>query len=125
VKIIIPLLGPSPQEFNDPSRDVDFKPTTFLSDDHTPIEFIWVLRRTGTMSVRFALDQVSEIDGSPVAPGDTISTLSLMGKYMSDFDLSWTQACYDTLVYACPSSAAVETKHTSQIFIGKVRHLPR
>ncbi|CAA7268858.1 unnamed protein product [Cyclocybe aegerita] len=122
---ITPLLGLSPQQFSQRGM----KPLSFLSDDHTPVEFIWVIEGDGTSSIRFAMDTLAH-DGTPLPAKHCQQMLQSLRKVgcVKSFDSTWTDVCHETLL--CSSSTA----STSQFFfggdfaptgmVGKVYYLP-
>ncbi|KAJ6544420.1 aromatic prenyltransferase, partial [Mycena capillaripes] len=123
--------GPSPFEFS------DSPPSSFISDDHTPFEFIWAIGRHGDMSVRFALEPLSSLDGSSLPPRKSMASLNVF-RGMPGLDLTWNNICRQSLLFE-PPEAGITLKennfeHSSQFFIdldvdgraiiGKVYFLP-
>ena len=112
---VAPLLGPSPDEYT-PSTP----PASFMCDDHTPVEIGWVFRSTGEMSVQYAIDVLSSINGSPIPAHQNLiilQNLAIAGQCQG-FDISWSRKCTQSLL--CPSrSLPQDLQRTSQFFIGK------
>ena len=111
---IVPLLGPSPEEYPSSSS-----PASFMCDDHTPVEIGWVFKSTGEMSVQYAIDALSATDGAPFSPSqnlDILQSLATNGQ-CQNFDSSWTRKCAQSLLY--PSTPLPqELQRVSQFFIG-------
>lgn len=89
-----------------------------MGDDCTPIEFSWVITSDRTDVIRFTMEPLSRIDGSPTTPDTWMETLQAMGSShkFKDFDLSWAQICFDTLVYL--GQPGEGHPHRSQFSIG-------
>lgn len=112
---ILPLLGPSPQEFGVGSRS-----ESYMGDDHTPIELSWVLNPDGHHTVRFTMEPLSLLDGSPSLSISWMACLKSLAQHgqIQDFDISWAQICYDHLIYP-DSFDKTMFKHGSQFSVGK------
>lgn len=115
IAYMIPLLGPSPSEFQNNST-----PCSFLSDDHTTVELIWAIEQDGPPSVRFALEPVSPLDGSPSPARSCISALQSLARFrrIKHFDLKWAYTCFETLTYEQITNSAKDSRHSSQFFLG-------
>ena len=88
---VAPLLGPSP--------DKSTWPVSSMCDDGTPVKIGWVFKPTGEMSVQFAIEALSPIDGSPITPQQNLiilQDLAIAGE-CHDFDLSWSRRCTQSL----------------------------
>ncbi|KAF7332998.1 putative dimethyl allyl transferase [Mycena venus] len=113
--VLTPLFGPSPSEF------LGSAPSSFLSDDHTPFELIWAIGRRGNMSVRFAFEPLSTLDGSSLPPSKSMASLSSL-RGMPGLDLTWSNTCRRTLLFDPPEACVVGEKnsflHSSQFFLG-------
>ncbi|KAJ6629581.1 aromatic prenyltransferase [Mycena sp. CBHHK59/15] len=106
---LVPLFGPSPSEF------LNFKPSSFLSDDHTPFELGWAIDKQGDMSVQFDMEPLSPLDGSSPPPTLAIASVHIF-EGMEGFDLTWSNICRDTLVSNhAPGS---QLQHSSQFILG-------
>ena len=109
---VAPLLGPSP--------DKSTWPVSSMCDDGTPVEIGWVFKPTGEMSVQFAIEVLSPIDGSPIAPQQNLiilQVLAIAGE-CHDFDLSWSRRCTQSLTYLS-KLLPQNLKQVSQFFIGQ------
>ncbi|KAJ7802995.1 tryptophan dimethylallyltransferase-domain-containing protein [Mycena olivaceomarginata] len=110
---LAPLFGPSPAEFSGST------PSSFISDDHTPFEFIWAIGRKGNMSVRFAFEPLSPFNGSSLPPRKSMPSLDIL-RGMPSLDLTWSNICRRTLLFdpPCPNENRVHFQHSSQFFLG-------
>ncbi|KAJ7246933.1 aromatic prenyltransferase, partial [Mycena rebaudengoi] len=108
---IVPQLGLSRREAGARS--------SYMGDDGTPIEFSWVVDRTGTATIRFTMEPMSPVDGSPTAWATWMSCLSSVGKMWAgkDFDLQWSEICHRTLVQE-DIREVQNMPHISQFSIG-------
>lgn len=111
---LAPLFGPSPAEFSGST------PSSFISDDHTPFEFIWAIGRKGNMSVRFAFEPLSPFNGSSLPPRKSMPSLDIL-RGMPSLDLTWSNICRRTLLFdpPCPNENRVHFQHSSQFFLGR------
>ncbi|KXN81386.1 7-dimethylallyltryptophan synthase [Leucoagaricus sp. SymC.cos] len=112
---IVPLLGPTPQEFK--ARDI--KPCTFFSDDHTPMELIWAVDADGKMSIRFAMEPLDHADGTPSPPEGWTTALHNLRSWhrTKTWSLEWTDICHDTLILDHPEDGD-RAEYPSQFFLG-------
>lgn len=113
---IVPLLGPTPQEF----KSQGLKPCTFFSDDHTPIELIWAIEADGKMSIRFAMEPLDSLDGTPSPTQDWMTTLYNLRSWhrTKAWSLEWTNVCRETLILDCPECGE-RAQYLSQFFFGE------
>ncbi|KAF9654209.1 aromatic prenyltransferase [Thelephora ganbajun] len=110
---VAPLLGPSPEEYTSSS------PISFMCDDHTPVEIGWVFKSTGEMSVQYAIEALSPIDGSPISTHQNLIILQNLAAagQCQGFNVSWSRKCTQSLLY--PSrSLPHDLQRDSQFFIG-------
>lgn len=111
---VAPFLGPTPAEYTD-----NAPPGSFMCDDHTPVEIGWVFKSTGEMSVQYAFDALSPIDGAPISPEQNLVLLhhlAIAGQCQG-FDMTWTKKCSKSLLY--PSKfLPQDLQRVSQFFIG-------
>jgi len=112
---IVPLLGPTPQEF----RTQGLKPCTFFSDDHTPVELIWAVEADGKMSIRFAMEPLDSLDGTPSPTEDWMTTLHNLRSWhrTKAWSLEWTDICRETLILDHPGCGD-QAHYPSQFFFG-------
>jgi len=113
---IVPLLGPTPQEF----KSQGLKPCTFFSDDHTPIELIWAIEADGKMSIRFAMEPLDSLDGTPSPTQDWMTTLYNLRSWhrTKAWSLEWTNVCRETLILDRPECGE-RAQYLSQFFFGE------
>ncbi|KAJ7141578.1 aromatic prenyltransferase, partial [Mycena filopes] len=109
-------LGPSPAEFK------VHRPSSYMGDDCTPIEFSWAVSADGIQTIRFTMEPLSPDDGTPT-PGSTwLSSLESLHSYApsTNFDLTWSKICHQTVVKAScgVSSDDGGSQHNSQFSIG-------
>lgn len=95
-----------------------------MGDDGSPIEFSWVIESEDSMAVRFTMEPLSWLDGSPSPARNWMPNLESMSQFdhTNDFDLSWSQTCFDTLIYHSPLGSN-ESQHGSQFSVGKWKTL--
>lgn len=109
------LLGPAPNEYPSSSP-----PSSFMCDDNTPVEIGWVFKSTGEMTVQYAIEALSDSDGSPISAIQNLGILqrlSAAGRCQG-FNLSWTRKCIQSLLY--PSNVLPrDLQRVSQFFIGR------
>lgn len=112
---IVPLLGPTPQEFRASGMD----PCTFFSDDHTPMELIWAVDADGKMSIRFAMEPLDYIDGTPSPSDDWMRTLKSLRSWnrTKTWSLEWTDICRETLILDHVEGSG-GAEYCSQFFLG-------
>ncbi|KAF8157256.1 tryptophan dimethylallyltransferase-domain-containing protein [Crassisporium funariophilum] len=110
---VVPRLGPSPEQL----RLCAGHPSSYLSDDHTPVEFIWVIGGDGSSSIRFAMEPLSSLDGSPLKYRGCLETINSLKNLacMKSFDSTWSDICQETLVY---SPKSYSKNFASQFFLG-------
>jgi len=110
---VIPSLGPSPSEFT------KFQPCSFMGDDHTPIELSWVLNANGEHTVRFTMELLSALDGSPTPSSTWMASLRLLSEEgcVEGFEMDWVKTCFEALVH---DGILVEnsSQHHSQFSVG-------
>ncbi|KAJ6461402.1 tryptophan dimethylallyltransferase-domain-containing protein [Mycena sanguinolenta] len=93
-----------------------------MGDDSTPIEFSWAVNPDGTQGVRFTMEPVSPLDGTPTPHSTWVSSLQSLGHYAGNgFDLTWSEICYRTLV--CQSKHGCDFTRSGAV-IGKAYFLP-
>jgi DMATS type aromatic prenyltransferase len=92
---IVPLLGPSPREL----RSMSVKPRSYMGDDHSPIEFGWVVKNDGKSSIQFSIEPLSHFDGAPTPPKVCTKILNALGNVscVKSFDTTWADICQETL----------------------------
>ncbi|KAJ3573256.1 hypothetical protein NP233_g2553 [Leucocoprinus birnbaumii] len=114
-KDIVPLLGPTPDEF----EDSGMKPCTFFSDDHTPMELIWAVDADGKMSIRFAMEPLDSLDGRPSPSEDWMATLNNLRSWQRTkaWSLEWTNICRETLILD-HAECGERAQYPSQFFLG-------
>lgn len=90
-----------------------------MGDDGSPIEFSWVIESDDKMTVRFTVEPLSLLEGSPSSPTTWMSCLMSLGRFSSnpDFDISWGQICFDSLVHIPPLHSN-KSQHASQFSTG-------
>lgn len=112
---VVPHLGPAPEEF----RAQELKPCTFLSDDHTPIEYIWAVDADGKMSIRFAMEPLNALDGTPSSSSNWMNTLQNLRSWhrTKAWSLDWMNICCETLILN-QSEANDCAEYSSQFFLG-------
>lgn len=112
---VVPLLGPSPDEYDSP-----LGPVSFMCDDHTPVEIGWVFKSTGEMSVQYAIEALSPTNGSPISPQHNLTILQnfAIAGQCHGFDISWSRKCTQSLLYPT-NSLPRDLQKVSQFFIGK------
>ncbi|EKM77834.1 hypothetical protein AGABI1DRAFT_130104 [Agaricus bisporus var. burnettii JB137-S8] len=112
---IVPLLGPTPQEF----MAQGIRPCTFFSDDHTPMELIWVVDADGAMSIRFAMEPLGYRDGTPCPSSDWMRTLQGLRSWnrTKAWSLEWTNICRQTLILD-RTEGSKNANYSSQFFLG-------
>ncbi|KAF9449618.1 aromatic prenyltransferase [Macrolepiota fuliginosa MF-IS2] len=112
---IVPLLGPVPQEF----KAHGLTPCTFFSDDHTPMELIWAVDADGKMSIRFAMEPLDSIHGTPSPSEDWMKTLYNLRSWhrTKAWSLDWTNICRETLILDHVDGGE-GAKYPSQFFLG-------
>ncbi|TFK33163.1 aromatic prenyltransferase [Crucibulum laeve] len=106
-------MGPTPSEF------ITTGPCSFLSDDHTPAELIWVVDGDGRMSIRYSMEPLSPHSGVPSSSNVWRPTLDAFYNFprIAGVDLSWSDICRETLTY--DSDPDSETRESaSQFFLG-------
>ncbi|KAJ7704932.1 tryptophan dimethylallyltransferase-domain-containing protein [Mycena rosella] len=110
---IIPQLGPTPAEFGG-------RPSSYMGDDFTPIEFSWAIGPDGTQAVRFTMEPLSPLDGTPTPESTWISSLQSLGHFASSngFDLTWSNICRRALVQGLSNQDICSSKHGSQFSVG-------
>ncbi|KAF9552276.1 aromatic prenyltransferase [Agrocybe pediades] len=110
------MLGPRPSEY----REKAIRPNSWISDDHTPVEFIYVIDGDDWRpSIRFAMEPLSPVDGAPLPPQAWKRTLDNMSsKYsiMKGYDTTWPDICYNTLIDVPQNES--QTQHSTQFFLG-------
>lgn len=132
---IAPLLGPRPSEYKgirptsyvsafitDYARhNVHIFDTMQMGDDGSPIEYSWVIESEDKMAVRFTVEPLSVVDGSPSPPETWMSSLRGLGRFTSspDFDISWSQTCFDSLGCIPPSNSNLMQQTNCRFFLGK------
>ncbi|EGN93839.1 hypothetical protein SERLA73DRAFT_188952 [Serpula lacrymans var. lacrymans S7.3] len=106
-------MGPSPSNFG------DFQPTSFMGNDHSPIEFSWVIDSENKMTVRFTSEPLSIFDGTPTSPSTWIPYLNSLAssELVEGFDTTWCQICYNTLLHSSPVNRH-GSQHMSQFSFG-------
>ncbi|KAJ7016170.1 aromatic prenyltransferase, partial [Mycena alexandri] len=113
---VTPQLGPRPEEFG--AR----RPSSYMADDFTPIEFSWAVDANGTQTIRFTMEPLSPTDGAPSPVSTWISSLESLCPYTarSGFDLRWSKICHETLVQDANQEIWADdvSKHGSQFSIG-------
>ncbi|KAF8174910.1 tryptophan dimethylallyltransferase-domain-containing protein [Pholiota molesta] len=92
---IVPLLGPGPREL----RSMGVKPRSYMGDDHSPIEFGWVVKNDGKSSIQFSIEPLSHFDGAPTPPKVCTKILNALGNVtcVKSFDTTWPDICQETL----------------------------
>ncbi|KAJ7310851.1 tryptophan dimethylallyltransferase-domain-containing protein [Mycena albidolilacea] len=109
---ILPLLGPSGK----------LRHPSWMTDDHTPLEFSLVLGRTGELSVRFAIETSALSvagDCSIRSFRNTLLRLSFALTMKPDFDLDWFDVCAEELLLADSQQRPEYMGHpVSETFIG-------
>lgn len=82
-----------------------------------------MFKPTGETSVQYAIEALSSIDGSPIAPHQNLvilQNLAFAGQCQG-FDISWSRRCVQSLL--CSSRFVPrELQRDSQFFIGKQPH---
>jgi hypothetical protein len=75
------------------------KPRSYMGDDHSPIEFGWVIKSNGKSSIQFSIEPLSHTDGAPAPPKACSKILSALGKVscVKSFDTAWANICQETL----------------------------
>ena len=111
---VVPRLGPSPTEF------LDQPPCSYMGDDCTPIEFSWAEGTNGKPTIRFTMEPLSAIDGTPTPSSSWISCLNALRSFgkTDEFDLKWAEICHVTLVQENVCDIG-QSKHASQFSIGR------
>ncbi|PPQ78838.1 hypothetical protein CVT26_011849 [Gymnopilus dilepis] len=111
----MPALGPTPSEFTTDK----LSPSSYMGDDHTPIELSWVLHPSGKHTVRFTMEPLSKFNGSPTESNTWMEFLQGLGRQgrISDFNLEWAKICLKTLVYD-GHLLKNDSQHHSQFSIG-------
>ena len=114
---VMPALGPAPSEFTTDN----LSPSSYMGDDHTPIELSWVLHPSGKHTVRFTMEPLSKLNGSPTESKTWMEFLQALGRQgrISDFNLEWAKICLKTLVYD-GHLLKNDSQHHSQFSIGKL-----
>lgn len=115
VNVIIPLLGPIPAEYNASG----IQPTSHLSDDHTPMEVIWVIQGDNPRpSIRFAIEPLLQPHGTPMQPTSWIKIVHSFSTltFVKTFDPCWAEICYNTLIDPEPQLS----RKIPQFFLGTV-----
>lgn len=112
---IVPLLGPAPQEF----AEMGTSPCTFFSDDHTPMELIWAVDADGKMSIRFAMEPLDPVDGTPSPSGEWMKSLHNLRSWhrTKTWSLDWTNVCRETLILD-QVEGGEGAEYPSQFFLG-------
>lgn len=107
-------MGPSPHEFNKAMQ-----PCSYMADDFTPIEFSWVLDNKGGDMIRFTMEPLSHVNGSPTPSNSWLPCLKSLARVgrIQDFDTAWCQICFDTLVHS--QIANNKSQHRSQFSVGE------
>ncbi|KAL5332454.1 aromatic prenyltransferase [Aspergillus crustosus] len=83
---IVPALGPRPQPTNIPFW------RSFMTDDHSPIEYSWNFTAQQETTVRFAIEPINSLAGSAkdpfnqIAPGKFLEQIALLNP---EVDLTW------------------------------------
>jgi hypothetical protein len=91
-----------------------------MGDDGSPIEFSWVIESEDKMTVRFTIEPLSLLDGSPSPPTTWIPCLTSLRRFSSNagFDISWSEICFESLVYIPPLHSN-KSQHASQFSVGE------
>ena len=112
---VAPLLGPAPGE--DPSS---FS-TSFMCDDHTPVEIGWVFKPTGETCVQYAIETLSAVDGSPISTPQNLNILQnlAIASQCQGFDMTWSRKCAQSLLYPTHLIPSQDSQRVSQFFIGQ------
>ncbi|KAF7371294.1 Tryptophan dimethylallyl transferase variant 1 [Mycena sanguinolenta] len=109
---ILPLLGP-PEYSTYPS---------WMTDDHTPLEFSLARGNAGELLVRFAIEPSALAlvgDRSVETLRNSLQSLSLSLDMKPDFDFDWFDICAKELLLADAPSLPEHMDHpVSEIFIG-------
>lgn len=111
---VIPLLGPTADEFSKSD------PVSFMCDDNTPVELGWVFKADGDMTVQYAIEPMSPLDGRPISTLHSLNVLEHLAATgrVENFDSSWSRICHETLSH--PSNRLPrKLQDISQFFIGK------
>ncbi|KAJ7499511.1 aromatic prenyltransferase [Mycena latifolia] len=95
---LVPLFGPSPPEFYALPNCGVYTPIV-----RTPIELIWVLDGKRPMSVRFSMEMLDAVHGTPLNPEQSLAaSLTVFGDGAHDsvngFDSTWPDICYNTML---------------------------
>ncbi|CAA7266895.1 unnamed protein product [Cyclocybe aegerita] len=91
-----------------------------MGDDHTPIEFSCILGSDGKHTIRFTLEPLSGVDGSPTPSRTWINALhefSSIGN-VQEFDTDWALTCFEMLVFEGNNVPKQKPLHSSQFSIG-------
>ncbi|KAK7039435.1 Pyr-redox-2 domain-containing protein [Favolaschia claudopus] len=107
---ILPLLGPS-----DPAYP------SWMTDDHTPLEFSLVLAKTGELLVRFAIEASAlplSGDRSVKSLRKVLTNLSNAMTMKPNFDLDWFDVCAEELLLGDTQPAPPHMGPVSETFIG-------
>ncbi|KAF5347551.1 hypothetical protein D9756_010699 [Leucocoprinus leucothites] len=112
---IAPLLGPTPQEF----KEQGMRPSTFFSDDHTPVELIWAVEADGKMSIRFAMEPLNCLNGTPSPSRVWMSALHNLCSWhrTRTWSLEWADICRETLIID-DSEVDERIQYPSHFFLG-------
>ncbi|KAF9481598.1 aromatic prenyltransferase [Pholiota conissans] len=122
---MIPILGPSPGEL----RSLGLKPLSYMGDDHSPIEFGWVIKGDGKSSIQFSIEPLSHFDGYPSPPQDTVKILKSLGtaSCVTSFDSTWADICHDNLkaeLFCQENYFFLGGELTQNSAVGKAYYLP-
>ncbi|CAG8960059.1 hypothetical protein HYFRA_00010537 [Hymenoscyphus fraxineus] len=123
LEFVVPSLGPSPTLDGKPS-----KWKSFMTDDHTPIEYSWAWGNSeGVVGrrIRFSMEAISEKSGTETDPWNKTATFALvkrLGTYIPDSDFGWfhwlsEQFIPSTECFQGDSSWLGPAKHRSSLFL--------
>ena len=90
-----------------------------MCDDNTPVEIGLVFKSTGEVTVQYAIEALSDSDGSPLCASQNLRILQRLSAagQCQGFNLSWTRKCIQSLLY--PSNLLPrDLQRVSQFFIG-------
>jgi hypothetical protein len=93
-----------------------------MTDDHTPIEFSFILGKNGLPHVRFAIDPIERQESGRTSPlaffSDIAKTSPSWPEASPDVDLSWCRVCAEELTDTTEHPTPITARYPSQYFAG-------
>ncbi|KIJ37223.1 hypothetical protein M422DRAFT_178429 [Sphaerobolus stellatus SS14] len=120
---VSPPSSPQLESLELPPLNENSKFISYMTDDHTPIEFSWQFEKSGEATVRFAIDPVMR-QANPEVHGSIMGLfheLSQTGLLAQNTDFTWSRICMEALTVA-PEELSDKNRsslsYSSQYFIG-------